>query len=565
MAIIPVQIKAWMEVLYFGQSVLIPVSSFSLTYALNAIPSGTVTVPTGISVYDSVTLSPIHTPVGRALLSTSRMVPVRIYILPEGLWNFRTFWGAQPIRIFDGYIVNSSEQSSSGRSTVSFQLVNWLINLDLTPAISAVSHPKNAADYTWRAAAPKIDATTTGTLPGPEKVSLSKMVGIDLINEANATADLWGQGIQLWINKLAEQAASESYSPLTCLTVQQTQTFNRALTALSRLEGDGNVGAGRSAWYRPLSFTGYEGDRVLAEAIATDLGEEALDSSVTTSLWGKMIQYAGRYAFAFVPRVNTAMAAPYIPCVRGVYKTLWMDDTFQQGKSYARMHPIRASVMVSPYDTSSSTGSVVAGLSPDLVTFGAGCYAPPEMANSPDGTLLFNNVPPWMASYVYGANSPESSFLGAGGSGAPTSSSSANQGDGKGDNMTRAATRSRGILDRLAAYAYNLEVLRGSTATITSKFRLDIAPGSSVRVQKPAEKRLGGWDLSANDYVGSVQRMTLVLDAEAQIAQTDFQLNAVRTIDQHNSDIYTVAEHPLYSPNTFVGAPLVDGLEFFNE
>jgi hypothetical protein len=126
-----------------------------------------------------------------------------------------------------------------------------------------------------------------------------------------------------------------------------------------------------------------------------------------------------------------------------------------------------------------------------------------------------------------------------------------------------AAANNVGLHDRMARYLYMMEVLRGRSGTLAGKFRLDIAPGTTVYIRNVGEQIIGDLDLAATDLWATVKTVQIGLDSEESQAATVFELAHIRTPEENTNDRTSIASHPLYLNQVYKGAPLVDEYLFF--
>ena len=87
-------------------------------------------------------------------------------------------------------------------------------------------------------------------------------------------------------------------------------------------------------------------------------------------------------------------------------------------------------------------------------------------------------------------------------------------------------------------------------------FRLDIAPGSTVKVENEGEQYIEDDPLGAPFYA-HVARVSLAVDGEQPSIGTSFHLSHIRSEKENGDDRTSVAKHPLYK-DTFAGVRLVD-------
>jgi hypothetical protein len=87
-------------------------------------------------------------------------------------------------------------------------------------------------------------------------------------------------------------------------------------------------------------------------------------------------------------------------------------------------------------------------------------------------------------------------------------------------------------------------------------FRLDIAPGSTIKVENEGEQFIASDPLAAPFYA-HVVRVSLGVDGEQPSIGTSFHLSHIRSEAENGDDRTSVLKHPLYQ-ETFSGCALVD-------
>jgi hypothetical protein len=119
--------------------------------------------------------------------------------------------------------------------------------------------------------------------------------------------------------------------------------------------------------------------------------------------------------------------------------------------------------------------------------------------------------------------------------------------------------QARTLWNDFSRLLYLQERLQGRRVTLRGRLRLDIAPGSSVRVVLSKERylRQNGDDI---DFLyGHVNRVTVSIDCENQKAYTLFNISHTRSPRENGLDSYSTEQHFLYE-NVFRGAPLLEAV-----
>jgi hypothetical protein len=127
-------------------------------------------------------------------------------------------------------------------------------------------------------------------------------------------------------------------------------------------------------------------------------------------------------------------------------------------------------------------------------------------------------------------------------------------------NNVDVAARGKDQITALTAFAklvYSTEVLKYRGGSLTGKFRLDIAPGSIVKIETAGEKVLNK-DGFAYPIFASVDQVSLAVDSVSGQASTSFAISNVRSEIENADNDLTTETSPMYS-NVWPGAPLYVG------
>jgi hypothetical protein len=267
-------------------------------------------------------------------------------------------------------------------------------------------------------------------------------------------------------------------------------------------------------------------------------------------------RFAADYSFAVVPRAQDGLVVPFIPGYRGpsggAFADILADEQGGSEAGAAMPRPLRGYGILSGIASRAGT-NLTPGDAPSDADMGVGGYFSPK---DKKGAVMIGQAPAWLASMV----SP--SLYGDDASGAfDGCSNSLSPGDGKDtgarDKIPAKGKKIKAALDAYARCRYAQEVLKGRMQVVSGIFRVDIAPGSLVRIEGASEKFIGDYDGLAGIAFGQVLRVTLVLDAEAPSAGTAFHVGFVRSEWENGRDATSVDAHPIYK-KAFNGCPLVD-------
>jgi hypothetical protein len=513
-----------------------------VNFELNTVSSGTIVLPVGRAV-QTQKVAAIHGMVA----DLAERTPVKVYAYLEAVDRSDESVRSLPapsgrFLLFDGFAVFGNYSRATRNATYQLTLVHWMAQLGEGSCFSYSSHPSNPAQYSFGSIMPVSD----GSGAKPDWTALTQS---DDVNAQTLGGDLWGDALYKWFGVLASRDLFAIWER----DVQGDGTNNAARAALERLKPGGKH-------YVPLALNqqAVDVDVDLADAIATDFNRSLYPGQLANqTFWDMLVgRFAADYSFAVVPRAADGLVVPFIPGFRGeagkAFADILADEQVGSETSSAMPRPLRGYGILSGIASRAGT-NLTPGDGPSDADMGVGGYYAPE---GKKGAVMIGQAPAWLASML----SP--SLYGDDASGAFDGCGSAlHPGEGRDtgarDGIPAKGRKIKSALDAYARCRYAQEVLKGRSQVVSGVFRVDIAPGSLVRVEGASEKFLGDYDGLAGVSFGQVLRVTLVLDAETPAAGTAFHVGFVRSEAENGRDATSIDAHPLYK-QAFSGCPLVD-------
>jgi len=447
--------------------------------------------------------------------------------------------------IFDGYVSGVGTGQSGSDLMLTLQGTHWLADMAFASALSQSSHPTNPGEFSYRASH-RVGDTGAG--------SYTPFRAQGLITAGTLSSDFWRDGLLPW---LREVSATDAINVEELTFLGDISGGNDVtLSALDRFStSSGN--------YVPLRLRMAAADAdAVAEAIWNDTQSETYESFQTVTMWDKLLSFAARYCFAIVPRVNDAIVVPYVPGLRTAWKHVVRAADYDPIRTVAPLERAVRGVGVFS-GLKFRTGADgrepgAAGESADRLGIG-GWYSPP---GDQRGLVIFREGPPWMTRIVASDRYVD---WGCGGGKYPVSTTA--QPDGatvppgtKPAEPAALRTTTKRMLDRYAATLYALEHLRGRQADIVCRPRFDIAPGSTVRIERHGDRfvraALGGQDDLSEDLFGDVVRVTHHISRNPPKFETVLTVAHVRTKSENDRPGIGLDEHPLWT-STWPGAGLI--------
>lgn len=565
----------------------ISITSISSHFALNTIPTATLTAVVGRQV-DSGRASTIHKIID---ILTKQKVPTPIKVKGKvknrsALTDNNKFpieWPEdKSIVLFDGYIVGYSLDTSSGAQRITLQVAHWLVDMTFSSAVSRTSVPTNPVQVSFNL----LDAQVAGS--NPEPFAYSNQMLTQNVNLNAAREDLWGNGIADFYWLLCQQDRFGINVNQAILPFDRRSKNYEALRALYLFEGfpkyeydkdkKVNTKVGKTKDYRfgvPCKLN------ALSDIPLTDVAVQNILKNFTsigapfamaaTTLWDKLIgEYCSIYKLVVVPMIQRALCVPYIPNYTVPYKELLASDILAVSNQMTIVRPIRGVVI----QTSLANVTGVAGTAQDAndVPFVGGYY---ESKDYPNGQVIVRRAPPWLEGMTL-------AFPSASEAAAINGQRSTAAAPGVGKPIApekKPAEIMKLVVDIANKYAemtYNFERLQGRQLIIKTGFRLDIAPGSILKIQLPSDKFLrkaqeeNYYDsdpvypadpIKAEDInkwlQGAVNRVSYFIDAEQGQAYCLYNMSHICA--EKEVDTLGMTEHPLYA-DWYAGGPLVSWL-----
>lgn len=547
---------------------VIPISQLTLQYGLNAVPTASVVVGLGRSVRTF-----LDSPIYRAISAIKQMVPVVIYASGNfGDWSTYGKQGAkiqwptsnQAHILFTGYFSGFSYKRSNGRVSLVANLVNKLYDLSCSSMGSKDVVPGSPQDLMMPALFMDSGGEAALVASSAFMFSMTADMEVDFTNailksmyEVAATNQIQLHNRDLWcLNPVANNPIFEQAKNTKAMEVIASSAL---WDGMQNYAGNANIDNSKAnetpytAFIKkyPLLVQGTS-----KAAIASKLSSVFFNSLAGSSMWAMLVgSLLPSFGCAVVPINKTAFVTPLIPSTRTAYKNIGSDEYLDLNFSIRSHRPLFGVGVMGQF-----------GFATDVLTSRKNCvgasYVPLDANGNPTsaGMWLFVNAPFWMDDWINfdttGApndllNKPANTVIGINKPPANAARNLADEADTWNDMMTR-----------YAQLHYITNGLLGREGLLSGKFRLDIAPGSTICIQARSDVMRNGADQLAEDLYGLVARVTVNMDAETASASTTFELTHIRTATENKEDRFSMAQHPFFGNNFFTGAPLVPTLSY---
>lgn len=539
------RLRLWLDL----DGVRHPLVSYFDSWSINSVPRAVCSLPAGRSI-DTGQPAPVH----RQGLDLRRPLPATVWLevdhraASDAAARMRLPLG--PFVLFKGFTSGIGFATGDGQASVTLSLNHWLVRLTETSCVSPTSHPTNPDDFTLGAVLPATGLT--GAVAQPDLVVITKANQLydgHGIDGAKIYDDIWGNGVLPWLEQLA--SIDEFFAPgVRGAEVDQPDDSDAqpmedgmaaTLSAL-KLMRPYITGSYLPAQLRPeLSELAH-----LERLIAQDIISLAQQPSglAHASLWDIIIgKFLPDFALALVPRIHDALIVPFVPGLNGTPYTVIGADSYQPLMAAAATpRPLRGCGIVhaQPSANDTSRGASQLGIGGLFLVNGPGAV---QLAGPPDWLSQLTAPEVWTAeaatnnyTKVRTASSPDA---------APPRDAQAG----------REQEKVLPLLDRLARVRYVEQTLQQRTASISGPLRVDVCPGSYVRLDCAQERHLSAQAGATWPLFGCVLGVSTTIDARAPSAQTSIQLGHVRTLAENSWSGSSVTGHPLYT-HAFRGASL---------
>lgn len=524
--------------------VALPIVHLQVTAGINEIPMAQFQVAVGREAITGLP-SNIHYLADYLTMQLS----VQIYVLAAEFGNAYGYplepWPAGPFLIFEGRLSGCGfTKTKSGKAAYNITAHHWLMDLNSSSSLTRSTNTVTPSQLS--------NAATFFSGTGFSGSFSSQTLADEFINAAVIETDFWGYGLKPWLLQLCERdILTDSDDPV--LSTAYGINFE-AINALQRFEPFLSPSGPFYRFGVPIRMDANDVIETseATQAIADDIAQETFDSFASTTLWDKLVnQFAASYQFAIIPLIQSALVVPLCPGIRNVWQIIYAEEYDSISLSGEIPRPVRGVRLQT--GAGSQTGAFGSQLGEtQSQNDGGGRYDNPFMQ---DGMIDYRSGPRWLSnlaspsSYGPTAIAPDT-YVG----------SALTPGIGAAAAIPPGLLRARGraLYDAYAHAIYVNQVTRGRSGTISGRLRFDIAPGSSVGVVLSEEKFIKFYTGQRNSImVGTVRRVTHVLDSESMQAGTLFDIGWLRSQVENAYEGMSTDGHPFWS-NQWLGAPYVE-------
>lgn len=518
------------------------VVGISATFGLNSIPTATLQVATGVNVLTDEGAT-IHTQLQNLKPRTKASVTLTVTtndgrkekMMPDGDYV-----------IFEGYYAGSGYQRSTSNATYTIHLLHWLDDLNCSSMLNG----------NWFQGAPHDMAQAAGAYSlrtgGSGEANIAPVLDVSptIVTRRNMESDLWENVIK----KIFDAVANMPHPK------EQNQEGNAGGAGASGIGGGDNKAA-QDALAKmpgnapipgklPLNLAGLN-NIVVDYSANMGVSHLLLNGIAYNSFWSKLIGELGAsFLFGVSPGVEFANVIPYFGGLSTPWRTIAADEY-----NYANFNCSVANLIESVdifYAQQGSSGYSRGGSAPTPMSY----YRPwgryPQTNQDFRGQILVRDPPAWIANPTpQSLYTPPLTLDPIGDALTPQRGPSTPPQGAPTAPEAEQNVKTSGILTRYCEHWFKSAVLGQRNGELSGKLRFDIAPGSTVKIEAPANA-LGAEKI--NMYA-MVTQVSYVINAEQHTAGTSFSLTSLRNEYENENNQLVSATPPLYT-SAWTGGPL---------
>lgn len=535
--------KIKIEFLESGITLQDEVVAISCAFALNSLPVANATIACGKNVKTNEP-SKIHGALEQFIIREA--VRISLYVDAErvdggdeivGIYGMNKNWSV----IFEGYYAGVGYQRAYNSANYTLQFFHWLDDLACSSALNGSWHPGVPHDL---AQAAETDHALGGGGGGFSSFIPLADPQRQIITPPNIKKDLWEEVIKkLYENLACRELGEQLGGPSNCDDVNKANNA-AAKKALEKIPGEAPEKSKLA-----LKIDGLNDD-TLEWAAITAISKIIANNISYSSFWSKLIgEFATEFMFAVSPAATYANVIPYFGGLNKEWVVLKAEEYSYSSFSHTLSTFLNSiEIRFSQSNTSSVWPS--GGVTPSVSYYRPLARYPAEPEAR--GQVVVKEPPLWVS------NTIPSALYGPLSTGIQKKPSDSAEGDDSTPGATKKPAETEQdlhgseIVQNYAEHWYKTEILNQRRGELSGKLRFDIAPGSIVKIETPAEKI----DLEPEEKYGVVVQVSFIIDAQKNQAGTSFALSNLRTTTENANPLLTAEKPPLYE-EAWRGGPLV--------
>jgi hypothetical protein len=539
--------RAWMtiDVPGYSEPIELNITRLSAQFGLNAIPQASCSIALGAFVGNTSYVSNLHFIIEKIKYRAKATVYMNVAegyeAIPPGVEiNRDAAFNGKAFVVFEGYTSGSGYKRSGSAVEYVISLEHWLSDLNNSTALSPDLMPGIPFNLYFPA--------TSSSPEASKEYWTARSLAANTFQDEVIRQDVW-KGMKDYFTAIANQnqvggtsnpifGAGSLLNP----NIFKTKKNDAALAALEKFATPG------SAFYVPLKLNGEVSTGETLRRIADVFFSKTLTTFDGSTFWDNIVTFSASFLFGISPGISTAWIVPRLPNYRKPYKTIYSTEINNFDISTGMPKFVSGVILKGNFVDGSGVTNINnqnnASPASALNLFSSGMYFSDRHFTDP-GMIIIQKSPDWLAVSLTSADI-ENVIM-------PRKPADIK-------NNVDVAARGKDQITALTAFAklvYSTEVLKYRGGSLTGKFRLDIAPGSIVKIETAGEKVLNK-DGFAYPIFASVDQVSLAVDSVSGQASTSFAISNVRSEIENADNDLTTETSPMYS-NVWPGAPLYVG------
>jgi hypothetical protein len=498
---------------------------FTANYSLNGIPTASCGVSMGLDMSNPSKTAMIHEVFQNLTYKKKAKVFVKLNkgyesagldVTKDKITDIGYFVA------FEGYTSGAGYRRGSASVEYTISLEHWLSDMTASTALTPELQPGTPFTHLFPC---ETRASSAGVLSNRADKYFS-------ISET--PSDLWAKGLYRFFNGIAGSViigqndfytATSSLPPdLAALFAvpANTDVNNIGLKAVERFLKPGEDG------YVALSLSSKTAtSQQIQINIVNTLKKTAIGGIDGQTFWDILVSAGASFMFNVVPLVSRAVLTPKLPNYKNSLITVKATEITNFDITTSMPRLIRGVLM--PVSHVSEAGAFLGER-----LLGAAHFK----SDKGTGTFVIHKRPTWLDNIVDPAEATKQ------GPGQVRIDGSAPEINNDGIKNNLQAIESTAA--RFAKLSYGNEVLKFRAGTFSGKFRMDISPGSIVKIEASGARGIQNDTTNVNDFLGMVNEVNLILDSTSATAMTSFSLSSVRTESENNDTDLVFDSNPLY-------------------
>lgn len=504
---------------------------------------------------DAITRVAVGSPLSGARRLPDNVIP-RDWLDPHRLLRIvveKTFTSPRtrvPIRtqsvVFEGY-PNAPAISVGVRSgEASVYLQHWLRDLQNSSMLHEYAHPPVAKSPLFETIT--FPANSAGL--GQGGVGIAHRMGLPSDWKANIGTDIWANGLKPMLAALATRSLDAVTRDRGFCEDLINAPSPAAADALARIQGpSATLGlAYTTAEALKLQTTGDDAlNTLLNKQVGHLLGNQTFASYQGQTFWSHILKFCASMYCEIVIRPTDAFFVPAMPVSPEAFETQYLEDRIIDLKwAETTQMSVRGITVLAPEPRNRAGYRDEASRKSSPGAVQAGCFLGSE--NPRDGRIHTETAPYWLAetiSLVDNAGASLGMMRRDPGSLEPPES-----------RTSRDPLNIGEIFNNFARLRFLEERLRYRQATYLAPFSTDICVGSTIAVSGRSTHAGQAISNETSTFLGKVTGITHSLDRVGKRANTSYSLGSVITLEEWQSGLYTIPDHPILSGH-FPGASFI--------